>query len=136
MAIEQQFVVTLQLILAVILSMVIGIDREKRDKDAGLRTHILVGVGACLFTALSLAAFPEADKSRVAANVVTGVGFIGAGVIYRSESKIHDLTTAASIWLTAAIGMAIGAGSWFLAITGTLLVWFVLHVLWYVRRYL
>lgn len=134
MTLEQEFVVGIQLIVAAIFSALLGMDRERRDKDAGLRTHMLVGVGACLFTALSLLAFPNSETARVAANVVTGVGFLGAGVIYRSENKVHDLTTAASIWLTAAIGMAVGAGAWFLATIGTLLVWFILRVMWYVRN--
>lgn len=129
MVLEHQLEVALQILMAIGLSMVIGMDREKRDKDAGLRTHMLVGVGSCLFTALSLEAFPEADTARVAANVVTGVGFLGAGVIYRSENKVHDLTTAASIWVTAAIGMAVGVGSWLLAIIVTVAVWFILRIL-------
>lgn len=134
MSLEQQLLASLQLILALTLSALIGLDRERRDKDAGLRTHMLVGAGACLFTLLSTFAFPESDSSRVAANIVTGVGFLGAGVIYRSESRVHDLTTAASIWITAAIGMAVGTGAWFLAIVMTLLVWVVLRVIWYLRR--
>ncbi|MBK9121578.1 MAG: MgtC/SapB family protein [Chloroflexi bacterium] len=134
MSLEQQLVASLQLILALTLSALIGLDRERRDKDAGLRTHMLVGAGACLFTLLSAFAFPGSDSARVAANIVTGVGFLGAGVIYRSESRVHDLTTAASIWITAAIGMAVGTGAWFLAIVMTLLVWIVLRVIWYLRR--
>lgn len=133
---EQQVVVSLQLIVVVILSAVIGLDRERRNKDAGLRTHILVGVGACLFTSLSLIAFPRSETARVAANVVTGVGFLGAGVIYRSEDKVHDLTTAASIWVTAAVGMAVGSGAWFLGVVVTLLVWGILRILWHIRNQL
>ncbi|NJL95994.1 MAG: MgtC/SapB family protein, partial [Anaerolineae bacterium] len=119
MSFEEQLVMASHLVIASILSMVIGLDREKRDKDAGLRTHMLVGVGAALFTALSLQAFPNSETARVAANVVTGIGFLGAGVIYRAENRVHDLTTATSIWLTAAIGMAVGAGAWLLALLAT-----------------
>lgn len=134
MSLEQQLTIGLQLLLAILLSAVVGLDRERRDKDAGLRTHILVGVGACLFTAMSLVAFPRSDTARVAANVVTGIGFLGAGVIYRSENRVHDLTTAASIWSTAAIGMAVGTGAWLLGIIATILVWFILRILWYARE--
>jgi len=134
MSLEQQLVIGLQLVLAVILSGIIGMDRERRDKDAGLRTHMLVGTGACLFTSLSLVAFPNSETARVAANVVTGVGFLGAGVIYKGEDQVHDLTTAASIWVTAALGMAIGAGAWFLAVIVTLVIWTILRILWYARN--
>jgi len=134
MSLEHQLAVALQVILAGALSMIIGMEREERDKDAGLRTHMLVGIGACLFTALSLVAFPQSETARVAANVVTGVGFLGAGVIYQGEDKVHDLTTAASIWLTAALGMAVGANMWLLAIISTVIVWFVLRVMWHFRN--
>lgn len=134
MTIEAQLVITLQLVLAAALSMIVGFDREQRDKDAGMRTHMLVGVGACLFTALSVQAFPNSETARVAANIVTGVGFLGAGVIHLSKRKVHDLTTAASIWVTAAIGMAVGAGAWLTAVASTMLVWIILRVLWALRR--
>jgi putative Mg2+ transporter-C (MgtC) family protein len=133
-SLNEQLWIVLHLVLSMMLSMIIGLDRERRDKDAGLRTHMLVGTGACLFTALSLIAFPDADTSRVAANIVTGIGFLGAGVIYRSEDKVHDLTTAASIWMTAAIGMAVGVGAWLLAIIVTLIVWVILRVFWKARK--
>lgn len=113
--------------------MLVGLERERRHKNAGLRTHMLVGTGACLFTSLSMYAFPGDDSSRVASNIVTGIGFLGAGVIYRSEDRVHDLTTAASIWITAAIGMAVGTGAWFLGIVSTLTVWFILRVLYHIR---
>ncbi len=132
MTLEEQLTVGIYLIIAAFLSALIGMDREKRDKSAGLRTHMLIGIGACLFTALSEMAFAEADTARVAAQVVTGVGFIGAGVIYKGEEQVHDLTTAAAIWTTAAIGMTVGVGAWFLATLATVLVWFVLRVIWYI----
>jgi putative Mg2+ transporter-C (MgtC) family protein len=136
MALIQQLEIAAQLLLAALLSMVVGLNREKREKDAGLRTHMLVGIGACLFTALSWAAFPPGDPSRVASNVVTGIGFLGAGVIYKGkgENRIHDLTTAASIWTTAAIGMATGVGAWLLAICAALIVWLILDVFWQIER--
>ncbi|GAB4454658.1 MAG: hypothetical protein Kow00120_24420 [Anaerolineae bacterium] len=132
MPLEQQFFVTFQVFLAALLSMVMGLDRERRQRPAGLRTHMLVGVGACLFTVLSVLAFPGSDTARVAAQVVTGVGFLGAGTIIQRKGDVKDLTTAASIWATAAVGMAVGAGAWFLALTSTLLIWTILAV---IRRF-
>lgn len=133
MSLELQLQATLQLILATCLSMLIGMERDRRGQPAGLRTHILVGTGACLFTLISFYAFPGSDPARVAAQVVTGVGFLGAGTILQFRNNgggdVKHLTTAASIWITAAIGMSIGAGAWLLAITATIIVWFVLAIL-------
>jgi putative Mg2+ transporter-C (MgtC) family protein len=129
MTIEQQIYMIGELLLAAVLSMLIGLDRERRQSRAGMRTHMLVGIGACLFTGLSMYAFPGSESSRVAANVVTGIGFLGAGTIVRRNGEVHDLTTAASIWATAAVGMAVGSGLWFLSIVATLIIWTVLVVL-------
>lgn len=129
MTLEQQFITTIQLLVAAILSMIIGIDRERHNKPAGLRTHMLTGVGACLFTSLSIHAFPEGDPTRIASNIITGIGFLGAGTIIQRNNKAHDLTTAASIWVTAAIGMTVGTMAWFIAITGTLIIWSILAVI-------
>lgn len=132
MSLELQVAASLELLLAAVLSMVIGLDRQRRQRPAGLRTHMLVGVGACLFTSLSFYAFPGSDTGRVAANIVTGIGFLGAGTIIQRKHNVHDLTTAASIWATAAVGMAVGVGAWFMALFGTLLVWVILAV---IRRF-
>ncbi|GAB4571685.1 MAG: hypothetical protein Kow0077_09050 [Anaerolineae bacterium] len=129
MALEQQILVIGELLLAAMLSMLIGLDRERRHRPAGMRTHMLVGIGSCLFTVLSVHGFPGSDTSRVAANIVTGIGFLGAGTIIQHKSDVRDLTTAASIWTTAAVGMAAGLGLWFVAIVATLIVWTVLAVL-------
>ena len=88
-----------------------------------------MGVGACLLASLSKYAFPGADTSRVAASAITGIGFLGAGVIFQRDDRVRQLTTAASIWITAAIGVAMGSGMWFLAIVATLVTWFTLVVL-------
>jgi len=104
--------------LALALSAVIGLEREIRQKNAGLRTHTLVGVGAALFMLISKYGFTDVlqpgvvvlDPSRVAAQIVTGVGFLGAGLIFVRRDSVRGLTTAASIWVTAAIGAAAGAG--------------------------
>lgn len=132
MSLQLQLEATLLLILAALLSMIVGMDRERRHRPAGLRTHMLVGIGACLFTRLSIDAFPGSDPARLAAQIVTGIGFLGAGTIIQRKSNVHDLTTAASIWATAAIGMSVGSGAWFLALTATLTVWIVLAV---IRRF-
>jgi putative Mg2+ transporter-C (MgtC) family protein len=104
--------------LALVLSAAVGLEREIRQKNAGLRTHTLVGVGAALFMLISKYGFTDVlqprlvvlDPSRVAAQVVTGVGFLGAGLIFVRRDSVRGLTTAASIWVTAAIGSAAGAG--------------------------
>jgi putative Mg2+ transporter-C (MgtC) family protein len=132
MPLETQATAAAYLILAALLSSIIGMDRERKaNSAAGLRTHMLVGVGACLFTLLSIYAFPHptGDPARVAAQIVSGIGFLGAGVILQRERGIKNLTTAASIWVTASVGMTVGAGAWFLALCGTLLIWFILAIL-------
>jgi len=126
MSLELQLHAVVLLLLATVLSSVVGLNRERKDHPAGLRTHILVGVGACMFTILSIYAFDATDTARVAAQIVTGVGFLGAGAILKESGDIKGLTTAASLWATAAIGMAVGTGAWFLAICLTLVIWFVL----------
>ena len=111
--------IILRLLLAVALGAGIGYQRERANKPAGLRTHILISVGSALFTVVSLFGFSDGvDPSRVAAGVVAGIGFIGAGVIFRGMGGDHvtGLTTAASIWATAAIGLACGVG-WYLVAT-------------------
>jgi putative Mg2+ transporter-C (MgtC) family protein len=131
MTLELQFVLGLRLVLAALLSMIIGLNRErvKGSHTAGLRTHMMVGIGSCLFTELSMFAFGPADGSRVASGIVTGIGFLGAGAILHDASGVHSLTTAAGIWATAAIGMAVATGAWFLAIMAAILVWTVLAIL-------
>jgi putative Mg2+ transporter-C (MgtC) family protein len=116
MAVELQMV--LRLLLAAGLGGAIGYQREKAGKPAGLRTHILICIGAALFTVASLYGFGlTADVSRVAAGVVIGVGFIGAGAIIRRDEGgiVAGLTTAATIWAVAAIGLAAGAGLYLVA---------------------
>ena len=108
-----------RLSLAALCSGMIGYERETAQKSAGLRTHTLVGVGAALFTVASIIGFDSSDQSRVAAQIVTGVGFLGAGAIFREGAVVSGLTTAAGLWVVAAIGMAAGAGSYWLASIGT-----------------
>lgn len=115
----------LRFVLAVALGAGIGFQRERAGKAAGIRTHILVSAGAALFTLVSIYGFTgEVDISRVAAGVVVGIGFIGAGVIFRGmgEERVAGLTTAASIWATAAIGLATGAGMYWISIIATAII--------------
>ena len=110
--------ISLRLLLAAALGAGIGYQRERANKPAGLRTHILISVGSALFTVVSIFGFSGVvDPSRVAAAVVTGIGFIGAGVIFRGMRGDHvmGLTTAASVWITAAIGLAAGVGMYLIA---------------------
>ena len=108
----------LRLLLAAALGAVIGYQRERANKPAGQRTHILIALGSALFTVVSMFGFGEGvDAARVAAGVVTGIGFIGAGVILRGVRGDHivGITTAASVWVTAAIGLAAGVGMYLIA---------------------
>ena len=118
----------LRLILALVLSGLIGWEREKSHKPAGFRTHMLVGVGSTLITLVSIGYFVS-DYARIISGIITGIGFIGAGTIIAQGTKgIHDLTTAASLWAVAAIGISIGIGWYILSIIATLLIIFILIV--------
>jgi putative Mg2+ transporter-C (MgtC) family protein len=113
----------LRILLAVFLGGIIGFQRSKAKKPAGLRDIVLICAGAALFTVVSIYGFDTSDQSRVAAGIVTGIGFLGAGAIIRStEGGIVGLTTATTIWVSAGIGMAAGAGMYILAPVSTLLV--------------
>lgn len=119
----------LKLGIAVLVGGVIGLEREVQYKAAGFRTLILITVGSTLFTLFSIAIEPELSPSRIASNIVTGIGFLGAGTILREGGRIGGLTTAATIWLAAALGMGIGAGQiefvlWATGITLVVLVFF------------
>ena len=120
-----------RLLIAAALGAAIGLEREIHDHPAGMRTHLLVSLGSAIFTELSIVAFAGApapngslptDTSRVAAQIVSGIGFLGAGAIVKYGTSIRGLTTAASLWATAAVGMAAGAGSWMIAAAGTIIV--------------
>ncbi len=123
--------------LAVACGFVIGAERESRNKSAGVSTHILIVFGAMFFTMMSIAMEPE-NPGRIAANILTGIGFLGAGLIIKTDKgNVGGLTTAASVWFAAAIGMAIGFGWYFAAIIGTLvstLTPLIPHLPWKSRR--
>ena len=119
----------LRVALAAVLGGAVGVEREIREREAGLRTHLLVSVGAALFTLASAYGFRDfltsggnvirADPTRIAAQIVTGIGFLGAGAILRQGVNVRGLTTAASLWVTAAIGVAVGLGAWWAAAIAT-----------------
>lgn len=113
-----------RLLAAALLGAAIGLEREYHDHPAGMRTHLLVSVGAAAFTVLSIEAFaaPGADPARIAAQIVTGIGFLGAGAILKDGGSIRGLTTAASLWAVAAVGMAAGAAAWGVAVATTTIV--------------
>ena len=116
-------IIILKLFMAVVCGAIIGLEREVHDKAAGLRTHILVCIGACIFGMLGLelaAEYAGADILRIAQALLIGIGFLGAGVIFREGALIKGLTTAAGIWVMGAIGLAIGIGSYYIALLGAL----------------
>jgi putative Mg2+ transporter-C (MgtC) family protein len=128
-----------RLLLTLVLSGLIGLERQVHRRDAGLRTHILVALGSCLIMLTSLYVFDiykdqvGLDPVRIAAGVVTGIGFLGAGTIIREPDGVRGLTTAASLWVVAGIGLAVGVGFNRVAIYTTVLVLIVLHFLRYVE---
>ena len=127
--------VFLRLALAAVLGGAIGLEREYHHKPAGLRTNMLIALGSALFSILSVQLGAAAGSpDRVAAQVVTGIGFLGAGAILRSGENIHGLTTAATIWVNAAIGMAAGIGSYGVATGAAALTLIVLAILPFIER--
>jgi putative Mg2+ transporter-C (MgtC) family protein len=114
----------IRILLAGICGAIIGLERRKRFKDAGIRTHLILSIGCAVIMIVSKYAFSDVldyDAARVASNIISGVGFLGAGVIFVKSGSVRGLTTAAGIWTTAAIGMAIGAGFYFLGIGVTII---------------
>ncbi len=101
---------------------IIGFERKTVHKPAGIRTHMLVCIGAALFVMVSTTAFENSDPTRLAAGILTGIGFLGAGTIFRAKDHVKGLTTAASLWAVAAIGLAISVGLYFISGFATLLV--------------
>ena len=119
--------IVIKLIIAAILGTLIGLEREVHQKPAGLRTHVLVCIGATLFAIVSFSTTgPTIDQSRIAAGVVLGIGFLGAGVIFQTTDKIRGLTTATELWVLAAVGLAVGIGMYFAAIATTIIILFIL----------
>jgi len=125
-------ILAIKLALSALFAGILGYEREVSQKPAGLRTLMLVGVGSCLFMLISVEAAEgnaNADPTRIAAQVVTGIGFLGAGAIIRAGGSVIGLTTAASIWLVAAIGLAVGAGMYLTAVIATALGFIILLII-------
>ncbi|CAM3863962.1 hypothetical protein B0A58_14185 [Flavobacterium branchiophilum NBRC 15030 = ATCC 35035] len=136
MDIINELIISSKLILALILGAIVGYERERDGKDAGLRTYASICVGACVF--MLIASHLTEDKSaiaRIMTGIVTGIGFIGAGIIFKDEeNKPKGLTTASTIWCTASIGIAVGLNMFIIAIVATVLIFFLLalpHYKWY-----
>ena len=127
-------VFALKLLLAFALGGVLGYERERVDKPAGLRTHMLVSLGSCLFTIISFTAFPGGDPSRIASYVVAGIGFIGAGTIIQNRERVVGITTAASLWVAASIGMSVAVGYYLLALVTTGLAYLTLRLGWLEKK--
>lgn len=125
---EQYFMYVLRLVVASICGVVIGWERTNRAKEAGLRTHCIVACASCLMMLVSIYGFlnipniTNRDPARIAAQIVSGIGFLGAGMVFVKHQTISGLTTAAGIWATAGIGMAIGCGMYVIGISGTILI--------------
>ncbi|MBY0497922.1 MAG: MgtC/SapB family protein [Cyanobacteria bacterium] len=114
--------------IATVLGAAIGYERERAGKAAGVRTHGMVALGAALFTAVSMFSFGDrSDPGRMAAQIVTGVGFLGAGAILHTRGAVSGLTTAASLWVTAALGTAVGAGMYLMSLETAAFVWLLLR---------
>jgi len=129
----EQLNISLRLLMAAVLGAAIGFEREIHAHPAGMRTHLLVALGSAAFTVISIFVFETppspngtvpTDPSRVAAQIVSGIGFLGAGAILKYGSSVRGLTTAASLWATAAVGMAAGGAAWLVAIVTTLIIVF------------
>ena len=140
-ALDFEYLILLRIGASILFAFLLGLEREVTGKFAGLRTHILVSAGACVFTLLSLYAFKMHiveglsgvnDPARIAAQIITGIGFIGAGSVMRHGNNIYGITTAATLWMCAAIGMACGTGMYAIAATATI---FSLIVLILIRRF-
>ena len=136
---QYELIFMFRILLAMLLGGIIGAERERKNRSAGFRTHILVTVGSCMFMIVSISmpmmisTMPNgivnnADPGRIAAQVVSGIGVLGAGAIMQDKGKVRGLTTAASLWVVAAIGLAIGAGMYFSAISTTFFLFLILSV--------
>lgn len=111
--------VVIRLVLSLLAGALVGIEREKTRHPAGLRTYMLVSVGSALITVTSITMFPD-DPTRITAGIISGIGFLGAGAIFRDKNNVRGLTTAASIWVVAGLGISLGAGLYFIAGAATL----------------
>lgn len=121
--------IIIRFLLAALWGGLVGMEREYRSKSAGFRTMIMISIGSCCFTILSMFIGEGSNPDRIASNIVTGIGFLGAGVIFKGDNRVNGITTAATIWAVAAVGMAIGAGKYFMAGYASILILIVLAIL-------
>jgi putative Mg2+ transporter-C (MgtC) family protein len=126
---QNEYEILLRFLLAALWGGIVGAERQYRSKSAGFRTMIMISIGACFFTMMSMLIGDPANHDRIASNIVTGIGFLGAGVIFRGENRINGITTAATIWAVAAVGMGIGSGYYFASSCASILVFLILAVL-------
>lgn len=135
---EKQLLAAAQILIALLLGGLIGFEREKVGKAAGIRTYAAVCMGSTLFTVISVQLMDIAGASRVVANIVTGIGFLGVGIIFRDASQVRTrgLTTAATVWATAAVGVAVGYSLYIIAIFCSVIIYFLLaiqHYNWFIK---
>ncbi len=123
-----------RLVVAAILGAVVGLERQLTRKPVGLRTYMLVSLGAALFTVISTLEF-QGDSARIAGGIVTGIGFLGAGSIIATRGQVHGVTTAASLWAVAGIGLAAGSGNHLLAIVAAILVFLILRLKSVIKKF-
>jgi putative Mg2+ transporter-C (MgtC) family protein len=128
MGFELDYETGLRMLLSFLIGAVIGFEREYHSKAAGLRTMVMICLGSTIFTEISLS-IGISSPDRIASNIITGIGFLGAGVIFKDGLTITGITTATTIWISAALGMAVGAGEYFIAILGTVIVLLILSAL-------
>ncbi|MBN8858638.1 MAG: MgtC/SapB family protein [Sphingobacteriales bacterium] len=138
MDVSVELIIVCKLLVSFLLGAFIGLDREKHGRDAGIRTYAAVCIGATLFTAIAAHLSDTAAASRIVANIVVGIGFLGAGIIYRNNQSntSHGLTTAATIWCTAAVGVAIGLNMYIIALVAAVALYLLLslhHQRWYMK---
>jgi putative Mg2+ transporter-C (MgtC) family protein len=126
--------ILMRFLLAALWGGLVGAEREYHSKSAGFRTMIMISMGSCFFTMMSVNIGGAANPDRIASNIVTGIGFLGVGVIFRGENRVNGITTAATIWAVAAIGMGIGGGYYFASAIASVLILIVLAMLPYLER--
>lgn len=126
--------ILIRFLLAALWGGIVGAEREYQSKSAGFRTMIMISIGSCFFTIMSVLIGGTSGTDRIAANIVTGIGFLGAGVIFRGENKVSGITTAATIWAVAAVGMGIGSGYYLASASASILILVVLAILPYMEK--
>jgi len=126
--------IIIRFLLAALWGGVVGAEREYRSKSAGFRTMIMISMGSCFFTMMSMYIGAGNSPDRIASNIVTGIGFLGAGVIFRGDNRVNGITTAATIWAVAAVGMGIGCGQYWTSACASLLILIVLTLLPYAEK--